>query len=76
MARHGAPPGQTVLVGDSRIDLETAHAAGTRVCLARYGFGDVHARAERLRGDDGVVDHPHGIPQEISRLLDGAIPGP
>jgi phosphoglycolate phosphatase len=29
----------TMMIGDSRIDLETAKAAGTRVALARYGFG-------------------------------------
>ncbi|MBI4476538.1 MAG: HAD-IA family hydrolase [Acidobacteria bacterium] len=28
-----------LFVGDSRIDLETAQAAGIRMCLARYGFG-------------------------------------
>ena len=29
----------TLMVGDSAIDWRTARAAGTRVCLARYGFG-------------------------------------
>jgi phosphoglycolate phosphatase len=29
----------TVMVGDSAIDWRTAQAAGTRACLARYGFG-------------------------------------
>ncbi len=29
----------TMMVGDSRIDLQTARAAGTHVTLARYGFG-------------------------------------
>ncbi len=39
MALLGAAPETTLMVGDSRIDLETARAAGTAVCLARYGFG-------------------------------------
>ncbi|MEP6592885.1 MAG: HAD-IA family hydrolase, partial [Acidobacteriota bacterium] len=35
----GVPPAQVLMVGDSPIDLQTARAAGTRVCLVRYGFG-------------------------------------
>ena len=37
--RASATPETTWLVGDSRIDLETARRAGVRICLARYGFG-------------------------------------
>ena len=32
-------PPAALLVGDSVVDWRTARAAGTRVCLARYGFG-------------------------------------
>ena len=32
-------PADTLLVGDSRIDLLTARNAGTRILLVRYGFG-------------------------------------
>jgi phosphoglycolate phosphatase len=71
-ARHHARPEQVVLVGDSRIDLETARAAGTAICLARYGFGYFNVRAEHLRGDEAFVDHPKEIPREIKRLLDGS----
>jgi phosphoglycolate phosphatase-like HAD superfamily hydrolase len=28
-----------MMVGDSHVDLRTAHAAGARACIARYGFG-------------------------------------
>ena len=35
----GAEPGETLMVGDSAVDRDTALAAGTRICLARYGFG-------------------------------------
>ena len=35
----GAAPAETMLVGDSAIDLETARRAGARACLARWGFG-------------------------------------
>ncbi|HXH06554.1 MAG TPA: HAD-IA family hydrolase [Vicinamibacterales bacterium] len=37
--RAGVTPAETMLVGDSAIDLETARRAGTRVCVARWGFG-------------------------------------
>lgn len=39
MSRAGATPATAWLVGDSKIDLLTARNAGTRVVLARYGFG-------------------------------------
>jgi phosphoglycolate phosphatase len=35
----GAAPGETMMIGDSPIDLETGRRAGSRVCLLRYGFG-------------------------------------
>jgi phosphoglycolate phosphatase len=56
----------TVLVGDSRIDLETARRAGTRVCLARYGFG-FHFRAEDFRGDELFVDRPDDLIETLGR---------
>lgn len=39
MDRFQAAPDETLLVGDSRIDLQTARNAGARVCLAAYGYG-------------------------------------
>jgi phosphoglycolate phosphatase len=39
VANAGVPPANTVFVGDSAVDLATARAAGTAICLARYGFG-------------------------------------
>jgi phosphoglycolate phosphatase len=56
-AAAGATPRQTVMVGDSAIDLRTARAAGTRVCLVRYGFGFATAVGE-LTGDELLVDAP------------------
>jgi phosphoglycolate phosphatase len=38
MERAGATPERTLMVGDSRIDYETAKAAGVRCCLVSYGF--------------------------------------
>ena len=61
----GVSPADTLMVGDSPIDLQTARRAGTRICLARYGFGyrDVESG---LRGDEQFIDRP----VELTRLLE------
>ncbi|MGD8416699.1 MAG: D-glycero-beta-D-manno-heptose 1,7-bisphosphate 7-phosphatase [Pseudomonadales bacterium] len=41
MAELGEPPGETVMVGDSRRDLEAARAAGCRAVLVRTGNGTI-----------------------------------
>jgi phosphoglycolate phosphatase len=38
MERAHATPDRTLMVGDSRIDYETARSAATRCCLVTYGF--------------------------------------
>jgi phosphoglycolate phosphatase len=60
-------PDATVLVGDSAIDVETARAAGARVCLARYGFGFPTRPPETLRGDELFVDRPQDLPAVLGR---------
>jgi phosphoglycolate phosphatase len=57
MRRAGASAESTLLVGDSPIDLETARRAGTRICLARYGFGFSFAH-DAFRGDEMFIDSP------------------
>jgi phosphoglycolate phosphatase-like HAD superfamily hydrolase len=49
------------MVGDSAIDLRTARAAGTRICLVRYGFGFKTAAGE-LAGDELIADSPAVLP--------------
>ena len=56
---------ETVLVGDSSIDLQTSRNAGVSICLARYGFGFADLSAGELRGDESFVD----TPAEISGVL-------
>jgi phosphoglycolate phosphatase len=58
MARAAAGADDTLLVGDSVIDLRTARAALTRVCLARYGFGFEGFPVHELGPDDLVIDAP------------------
>jgi phosphoglycolate phosphatase len=51
----------TMLVGDSGVDLQTARNAGVRVCLARYGFGFAEIAPGTLAGDELIVDRPAEI---------------
>lgn len=57
MARAQSTPERTVMIGDSKVDLATARAAGTRVVLVRYGFGFA-ASPPDLHAGDLVVDRP------------------
>jgi len=67
---HGATPEATVMVGDTRIDFETAANAGTHVCLTRYGFGYEQFDSSRLTGREALVDAPSQIPEAVRRLLE------
>jgi phosphoglycolate phosphatase len=51
-------PASTLMVGDSVIDVRTAHAAGARACLARYGFGCTPAATTALHAADLAIDRP------------------
>jgi phosphoglycolate phosphatase len=57
----GVSPGATLLVGDSLVDWRTARAAGTRVCLARYGFGFEGFPLEEIAPDDLTIDAPGAL---------------
>lgn len=70
IAAHGATAETTVMVGDTRIDFETAANAGTHMCLARYGFGYEQFDTRRLTGREALVDEPSQIPDAIRRLLE------
>jgi phosphoglycolate phosphatase len=58
-------PEDTLLVGDSKIDLRTARAAGTSIALARYGFGFGDVPRDQLKGDELLID----APDELVALL-------
>jgi phosphoglycolate phosphatase len=65
MKEESAEAFDTVLVGDSSVDLQTARNAGVRICLARYGFGFADLAVDALRGDELIVDHPREIAQAV-----------
>lgn len=58
MSTVGAAAAEALLVGDSPIDLETARRAGTRVCIARYGFG---FRPVELRPGEALAEDAAAI---------------
>jgi phosphoglycolate phosphatase len=65
IAASGGAPASTLLVGDSIVDWETAHAAGVRACLARYGFGSSGFPAGRLAGSDLVIEAPLELAERL-----------
>jgi phosphoglycolate phosphatase len=58
---------ETLLVGDSLVDLRTARAAATGVCLARYGFGFAEFPVTELRDTDYLIDRPTDLLLVLSR---------
>lgn len=56
----------TLLVGDSRIDLATARAAGTKICLARYGFGYRFEPGD-FDGSEQFIDRMTELPELLDR---------
>ena len=65
MHESAAGPAETMLIGDSTIDLITSRNAGVSICLARYGFGFADLAPGDLRGDEWLVD----TPAEIARAV-------
>ena len=61
MNQASSGPAETMLIGDSIVDLQTSRNAGVRICLARYGFGFADLPADQLRGDEALVDTPADI---------------
>jgi phosphoglycolate phosphatase len=64
MDEYGASPATTWLVGDSMIDVETARRAGTRMCVALYGFGQLRGELV-LNGSETLVRTPAEITSSI-----------
>ena len=58
----GIPLTETLLVGDSRVDIETGLAAGVPTCGVTWGFD---TQAVRARPPEFVVD----TPEELGRLV-------
>lgn len=68
VATHHVDARDAVLVGDSRIDFETARAAGTDICMARYGFGYETFPVSSLTGAEALADRPSEIPAALAAI--------
>jgi phosphoglycolate phosphatase len=71
MSITGVEADETMMVGDSAIDLRTARAAGVRCCLVRYGFGFATAERERA-GDEPIADSPADVVRAVNQIARGA----
>jgi phosphoglycolate phosphatase len=72
MERAHATAAQTLLIGDSVIDHETAMRASSRCCLASYGFGYVMFPPERLSGEEWIAAAPGDLPAIFDRFTAAA----
>lgn len=68
MDRAGATAGNTLLVGDSGIDHETAKRAAARCCLAAYGFGYETFSLDQLNGEEWIATDPVMLTAIIERF--------
>jgi phosphoglycolate phosphatase len=68
MEHAGATPERTLMIGDSRIDYETARSAATRCCLVTYGFNS-DALADISADDAWFVRDTAGLVEVIARFV-------
>lgn len=66
LGEFGAAPGETLMIGDSEVDIQTARNAGTLAAAVNYGFG-VHDR--KLYPADVYLDSI----SDLARFVDGAL---
>ena len=72
MRAAGATASNTLLVGDSAIDHETAVRAGVRCCLVSFGFGHHNVDRSRLRREDVVVANADELRRVLTHFALGA----
>jgi phosphoglycolate phosphatase len=71
MEQVGAGPSDTLMVGDSAIDHETARRVAVRCCLTSYGFGYASFPVERLTGHEWIVPDARALASIIERFTAG-----
>jgi len=59
---------RTLMIGDSAVDAEVARRAGTRFCLARYGFGQARGVTPLLE-DEFAAEQPADLRAAIDLFL-------
>jgi phosphoglycolate phosphatase len=66
---------ETLMVGDSAVDLRTAHRADSAICLARYGFG-LQLDGVSMRGNEAFIDDPRELPAVVRSFHAGTPDAP
>ena len=69
MSEAGTDHTQTILVGDSPVDWQTARNASTRVCLVRYGFGFEAFATEPQNASICIIGSPDDLLSGLLNLL-------
>jgi phosphoglycolate phosphatase len=64
--RAGGAPARALFVGDSRVDLQTARAAGVPIVGVSFGMSDPPLTAQDV---DAFIDRYADLPQAVRRLL-------
>jgi phosphoglycolate phosphatase len=64
----GVAPARTLVIGDSMVDVDTARAAGARVCAVLYGFGHLRAGLT-LAGGEWTVDDARDLDVVVEQFL-------
>ena len=62
------PPSRVLMIGDSIVDAEVARNAGTRFCLARYGFGQARG-VTQLEPGEFAAEQPRDLTAVIAAFL-------
>jgi phosphoglycolate phosphatase len=57
----GVHASRTLMVGDSLVDWQTAHAGQAKCCIARYGFGFAGFPVHEATPDDRFIDQPGDV---------------
>jgi len=60
IAEAGVSAAETMMIGDSPVDLATARNAGAAICLARYGFGYRFGNGD-FDGRERFIDDPAAL---------------
>ena len=68
LAELGADPERTLFVGDSSVDMETAHNAGLAACGVTWGFRSRESLV--AAGADFLAD----TPEELAAVILGGTP--
>lgn len=62
----GGEASRAIMIGDSQVDIEAAHAAGVPVVACSFGYSETPV--DRL-GPEAVIGHYHELTEVLGRLL-------